>query len=67
MLQKTTVAQTNSRRRVRKEKIKINYHSTKALLDTPTIFPLLSEYVLHTKHFTSFTSYLPSPDESPTI
>ncbi|KAG0140856.1 hypothetical protein CROQUDRAFT_83882 [Cronartium quercuum f. sp. fusiforme G11] len=51
----------NFRHKVKKEKIKINLHSAKALLDTPTIFPLLADFVLHTKRFTFFVSYLPDP------
>ncbi|KAG0145591.1 hypothetical protein CROQUDRAFT_93715 [Cronartium quercuum f. sp. fusiforme G11] len=57
-----TTQSQNFRRQVKEEKIKINCHSTRALLDTPTIFPLLAEYVLHPKHFTSFVSSLPSSD-----
>ncbi|KAG0150362.1 hypothetical protein CROQUDRAFT_104448 [Cronartium quercuum f. sp. fusiforme G11] len=58
-----TTQRQNFRRWLKKEKIKINPHSTKALLDNPTVFPFLAEFVLHTKCFSSFVSYLPSDED----
>ncbi|KAG0142021.1 hypothetical protein CROQUDRAFT_98077 [Cronartium quercuum f. sp. fusiforme G11] len=37
------------------------------LLDTPTVFPFLADFVLHTKRFSSFVSYLPSDEDAPKL
>ncbi|KAG0152406.1 hypothetical protein CROQUDRAFT_35129, partial [Cronartium quercuum f. sp. fusiforme G11] len=50
------------RHKVKKEKIKINLFSAKVLLDSPIIFPLLAEFVLHTRRFVYLVSYLPPPE-----
>jgi hypothetical protein len=46
------------RARMREEKIKINWTNASLLLDSPQVFPYLAEFILDTKRFVHFHSYL---------
>ncbi|KAG0144786.1 hypothetical protein CROQUDRAFT_94576 [Cronartium quercuum f. sp. fusiforme G11] len=47
------------RQKVKEEKIKVKLHSANRVLDTPTLFPSLVEFILATGRFEHLCSYLP--------
>lgn len=46
------------RRQLKKEKIKTNFNSASALLDTPNAYPLLARFIKQTGRFTHLQTYL---------
>lgn len=46
------------RSKLKKEEIKINWNNATKILDSPAVFFLLSEFILDTKRFVHFNSYL---------